>query len=535
MPYKVFPRGNQFVVHKVGEDGQPVGKPLGTHPDKGAAGKQIAALNANEKKPAKKEETTLSPGTHIVGTTVTDSEGVSVTDQTTIIVTEDEEAKELETKCYGGEMVAVYVGGPLTFADLIAEQAAREATYEMYELTDQFSRLSRNIMNSETEDKAAALSALANEYASLVSEKAKLDVEDKAQTIAKQIAGDNQPDTSKSTSTPTDQQSETTDTPGGDSEQKDSDNSRDLFIWKEGDTYRWLAAYSNNRRDSDSPPEIISSQSHKEFNEALSKGEWPMPEAWLWHVPYPVGATTWHAYDEVSGFPVAAGYFYKDMEWAAEGMIKAGWDGVSHGMPTEWIARDENDPTVIVRHRTKEISFLPTWAAANKLAFNIISKEKEMSDKEAFARKRPNFVEAFGEERGKMIEATLDDKSKQADDAGIEQKEATPAEVLPASEIVKGLTFLAEQIKTLSESVDTRLKALEETQQKEESFDLVTMLKSKSAIGKAETKMDGRSKEAKDGPEEAKAQSATQQQVGVPVGLLDGLFSLNQDWYRGGK
>lgn len=532
MPYKVFPSGKGFKVFKLGTDGKKTGEGMSDKPlTEEQAKRQMSALYANEKKPKKEAE----PLTY---TTTGGAVNVTVTQPA-----DTEETKEADhEKMYYGDPVPVIVAevacGPLTFADLMAEEAVREATYEMYNLTDQFSRLSRNIMNSDIEDKAAALVALAKEYETLVSEKAQLEIEDKSATIAKQIAGNNQPDTSKSTSQSTDQNPETTDAPGGDSEHKSTTDTQDLFIWKEGDVYRWLAAYSNNRRDCDNPPEIISSESHKEFDEALNKGEWPMPELWPWHVPFPVGVATFHAYDEEKGFPIAGGYFYKGMEWIAEGMMQAGWDGVSHGMPKEWIARDEADPTILKRHRTKEISPLPTWAAANKLAFTIISKEQTMADEKGLpVHKRDEFIKAFGEERVTQIEAALADKAKEADDAGIEKKEQGEAQALPAGEIVKGLTFLADQIKTLSESMDNRLKALEgeRAEEKEAEFDLVAMLKSKSAIGKQETKVDGRSSLAKDGPEEAQAITPTQQTVGVPVGLLDGLFQLNQGWYSGGK
>lgn len=526
MPYKVFSTGGKFAVHKVDEDGKPVGKPIGTHTEKPKAEAQVRALYASEKKPKKEAEpisyTATSEGAKNVTVTVTGSEG-------------NEETKEADhEKCYGDEIGYMPIAGPTTFADLEAEQAAREAAYEMHELTHNFQRLASNIMTaSDVEDKAAALTALASEYASLVSDKAKLDT-DKEQAIAKQIAGNNQPETTKSTTQQADQQSETTDAPGGDSEQKDNDNPRDLFIWKEGDVYRWIAAYSNNRRDDDNPPEIISSESHKEFDQALEKGEWEMPEAYLWHVSYPVGITTYHAYDEATGFPVAAGHFYKGMDWAAEGILKAQWDGVSHGMPTEWIKRDPDDPTIIIRHRTKEISFLPRWAAANKLSFNYVIKELEMEQKELPAHKRPNFVEAFGEDRAKQIEAALDGKSKEADEAEVEKKEATAE---PAGVTQKEIATVLTQIKEMFVAMDGRLKALEEEpkEKEAESFDLVSILKSQSAIGKQETKVDGRSSLAKDGPEEAQGITPTQQTVGVPVGLLDGLFQLNQGWYNGGK
>lgn len=514
MPWKIFSEDGKSKVYKVDEQGNKIGKPVGTHADEAGAKAQMRALYASEKKPKKEVE----PGSDTITATVTNSD------------TAEETVKEVHVKMgyYDEPMMVMPMGGPLTFADLMAEEAAKEAQVEMYELTDQFGRLSRNIMVSDTEDKAGALVALAGEYAKLVGEKVKAEIQEEIEgkAIAKQIAGDNQPEpASKSQSDP----SINDDAPGGDSETKDT---RNLFIWKEGSTYRWLAAYSNNRRDNDIPPEIISSESHKEFDEALHKGEWPMPEVWLWHVPYPVGVTDYHAYDESAGFPVAAGHFYKGMEWAAEGILQAGWDGNSHGMPSEWIQRDKDDQTIITRHRTKEITFLPQWAAANKLAFNIISKETIMADEKGLpAHKREEFIKAFGEERVTQIETALADKAKEADDAGIEKKETVIPEALtPDNPVVKALEMVVAQLTAL----DTRLKAIEDRQVevKEEPFDLMEFLKSKSVIGQPTAKLDGRSTLAKDAPKETEPASLSQNGTGMRVALVDQLVQANQAWYQ---
>lgn len=484
MPYKIFPEGGKVAVYQVDEAGAKVGKRRGLHPDAKAAKAQIAAIMASEKKPAKELDLTES---------------------------------ELDTtKEYYGDPVPVVMvdgmmRGPLSFADLAAEEAVRAAQYEMHELTDQFGRLSRNIMNSDTEDKAAALVALANEYAALVGERIQEEMtEDKSATLIKQIAGDNQPVKQQ-------------DKPGGDSGNQPETQS--LYIWKEDGTYKWIMAYSNNRRDADQPPEIISSASHKEFDKALHSKEWPMPEAWLWHVPYAVGITDYHAYDESTGFPVAAGHFYTGMEWAAEGIVKAGWNGVSHGMPNEWIERDVTDPTIIIRHRTKEFTFLPHWAAANKLAFSIIHKELNMNDEKGLPpHKREEFIKAFGVERVEEIEATLADKAKEADDAGIEKKEAAQALT------VKDLLSFTDAIKEMFVAVDTRLKALEtkpeEVVKEEGNYDFIALLKSMSVIGKPEVKVDGRTAEAKDGPKETKPEP----QLGA--GFAEQFVNVNQAWYE---
>lgn len=344
----------------------------------------------------------------------------------------------------------------------------------------------------------------------------------KLQATVQQIVGDNQ-------SEPRDVPETDTDTPGGDSGKETS--TRDLFIWKEGETYRWLAAYSNNRRDNDNPPEIISSESHKEFDAALQKGEWPMPELWIWHIPYPVGQTRFHAYDEAAGFPIAGGVFHKGMEWVAEGLNKAGWNGVSHGMPSEWLLRDPKDPTIITRHRTKEISILPQYAAANKLAFTIIHKESEMADetKGLPQHKRDELVATFGEQAQNFLDA-VENTSKEADDAGIEKKEAPQiADVL--KQVMEGLEFLAAEVRGIKEEMAT-VKAAAEVEKEAEPFDLVATLKSLSAVGNPTAKLDGRSALAKDAPQEAAPLSATEQSMGMRLSLVDQFLQSNQAYYQ---
>ncbi len=525
MPWKHFAADGGFKVWKIDAEGKKVGTPLSKKPmTEEAAKNQVRALYANEKKPKKEANTetfTSTSGDSVMATVTNAQNGDTVTlAPGTYIVG----SSETEIKDYYDDPVEVVLVesscGPLTFADLLAEEEAREAVYEMQELNYKLQRLITNIMNSDAEDKAGALVALTNEYAALVQKEVSEADEDKAASIAKQIAGDNQPAKPEP------------------AKKQVLDESKSLFIWKEADTYRWLAAYSNNRRDNDNPPEIISSESHKEFDEALHKGEWPMPELWVWHVPMPVGQTLFHAYDESKGFPIAGGIFNKGFEWVAEGLMEAGWDGVSHGMPSEWIQRDKEDATIITRHRTKEISPLPNWAAANKLAFNIISKENDMAEvtKDLPQHKRTEMAAAFGEDKVKVFEDALAGKAKEADEAGIEQKEQKVDEkVLTEVDLVKALKFISDGIKESFDKLDARLKAIEDSQVKEsDKYDIVEILKAKSIIGKDAAKVDGRTSLAKDAPQEAESASYTRQSVGMQVSLVDQFIQANEAWYNGG-
>lgn len=50
MPYMIVKDGNQFCIHKKGEDNMPMGKSMGCHPTLADATKQMKAMYANEPK-----------------------------------------------------------------------------------------------------------------------------------------------------------------------------------------------------------------------------------------------------------------------------------------------------------------------------------------------------------------------------------------------------------------------------------------------------------------------------------------------------
>lgn len=151
------------------------------------------------------------------------------------------------------------------------------------------------------------------------------------------------------------------------------------------------------------------------------------------------------------------------------------------------------------------------------------------------AHKRPEFVKAFGEERVKQIEAALADKSKEADEAGIQKKE-TSQEVatLTQADLVKALEVVLDKVKEGFDVMTQRLEALEAEKVKEaDQFDILAQLKAKSIIGNPAARVDGRSKLANDAPVET---ASEKQQGPTPVGLLNNLFAANEAWAaRGGR
>jgi len=352
-----------------------------------------------------------------------------------------------------------------------------------------------------------------------------------------------------------------------------SESKSSFTIYKTADgTYHWLAIFSNKYRDNDNPPEILSESAHLDFANAVKSGEWPLPELWLWHLPGSKwGTTELVAYDKTGGFSLAAGRVDKGKEAIAEALNSLPPEevGVSHGMPTKEIQRDESDPSVIVRYRSQEISPLPLAAAANKLTSFQGVTLMELQPKEA----EEKLQGWFGKEVWDKIVNLVDVKSKAAADAGLEFKEVeeeVPAEVestdseekeieevalaeenketteaeetpnepgesedkevdsYPKEELKEVLVYLADQLKSQAEMIqaqaaritelETEQSALKELAKSEEERiakqaawttraavpSLREMIEGR-VIGKEDVRVDGRTKEAQDRPQETKS------------------------------
>lgn len=337
------------------------------------------------------------------------------------------------------------------------------------------------------------------------------------------------------------------------------DKEAGLMLWKEADgTMRWLARYSNNRRDQDRPPEIISAQSHRRFDDLLSKGQAPYPELWLWHRPeWRWGVATWHAYDD-SGFAVAGGVVDKGKEFVAEHLmaLDPALVRVSHGMPTSSIVRDTDDESVIVEHLTREISPLPAWAAANQLTgFSILKEVQDMAipqDKRDALKDEWN----LSDELLTQLEAANAADAKGADEAGIEAKEVTPAvstvaptepevEVAPEApappepgisreELTAALTQVGQAIAALTAQVKELqgdVIEVKETKAVQEADTLSEIFQ--RAIGHPATRVDGRTTEAKDRPKETRTAPDAVVNSGHP--LADTIINsiVSGDWLEG--
>lgn len=608
MPWKSFSENNQHCVYKIDSQGNRVGKSLGCHPTKAKANSQVAALYANESKELtleikadirKPKKTPL--GTYIrkrriaLGMSTSDLEKKMTVDESTIakvetgvistpgkpmleqfakalgvplkeligklpkdkqpaeriapggrpvgkeitdtlleteIETYDKEIDEDETKMMV-ESAYTPTYGATSFEELEAVEEAEEKAARLRKDSAIFPRLLQNIFYKDDGDKVGMATKLIDELKSRVNNA--LSGNDDKEITEKEL----------------------------------SDSSFMVFKTKSGE-YRFVTTYSNNIRDDDNPPEIISSKSHERFEELVDKGKVPLPEVWLWHMKeLVIGQTDVIAYDKENGVAIAAGHFFKESTPIAEKIYENQdqW-GVSHGMPVNSIVRNKEDSTIIEQHITKEISPLPKYAAANPWADFTILKENDMT----ISDKKKGDLKNFGisSEMLENIQSRSKNISDTADELKLERKEAdaeTPAEETPVDKVSAEETpaeapaetpakeeeapkekaepttvfskeqtvELAEAFKTLSEnivetvmesvkkelapitekldakekSLDEEFKSRLETTPKHSLAALIFGDAQKSATEDPATLVDGRTSEGKDGPTETKEETDT--------------------------
>jgi len=327
----------------------------------------------------------------------------------------------------------------------------------------------------------------------------------------------------------------------------DSVKGSSFKVWKDQDgRWRWLAIYSNKFRDRDNPPEILAEQAHKDFVSALDAGEWDMPELWLWHTPQlKSGVADFTAWDD-RGFMIACGLFDKESEDVAERLALAEEVGVSHGMLTSEIERDTEDPTIITRYRSVEISPLPRKAAANELTGFVTFESEETME---MAKEKQNWLEQIaGAARLADLDQDIDDKATRAAELQLEHKEASLEEPVeetkdeePATEpepepdqepepefvsaeegralaqaihdlaqvvqeMSKGLGEVKDMVSGLQESDEAKIaKQVEGTPAASILEILAGGVSPQSVIGQDEARVDGRTSLAKGGPKETEA------------------------------
>lgn len=402
MPYEIYRQGSKYCVRN-----KETGESKGCSSSKAMAVKHMRALYAAEggAKMGKKE-----------------------TDQIENVEATEEAVVEKGYVPYG----------VLSFADLDTAREAMEQAEETYDLMRDFTQLVENIMTSEeVSDKAAAVKSLSDEFATRVSQsgdesedKEITEEDDSEDRLIERIA-----QRFKEIFAPLFRKDE-----NKDDAKEDTGN---FMVWKEASgEMHFLARYSNNIRDDDHPAEIIKSDSHKRFVELVDKKEVSAPELWIWHVPeWKLGQSTWVAYDDV-GFALAAGVIDKGKEEIAEQVSRQKGVLMSHGMPSDSIKRDPDDDSVIVEHTTKEISILPSWAAANKFTgFMVMDIAKEVDEMSIPQNKIEALVREWGgntEANLKKLEEFNKSESEKAAGEGRETKEVT--EEVVTTEVVAETT-----------------------------------------------------------------------------------------------
>jgi len=491
---------------------------MGCHATSEGAGKQIAAIEANEGKEMSE----------------------TVTSNTIAL---DPATLEAKVEPTDGDKKKEYVPfGVISFAELEKQKRSERIAWEAQDLADTFAGLVYNITTSPEIDREMAMNNLVTEFQIKMEDINKVQHGMIKEVDDAEIASEEN-------------------LPSSPEVQKKSD----FMVWKDvNDEWRWMTVYSNKFRDSDRIPEIISEKSHRAFESLVDEGIVPPPDLWLWHVP----GTMWGKSDMVTytdGFSIAFGTILPGYEYIAENLSKAIDDGediaVSHGMPGQFIIRNKEDPTVIDFHITREISVLPRSAAANKLTGFVVFKQGETEM--PIPDEKKEWLLGIGLEADQIekLESGLAKQAAAADEAGIESKESeeaepvaktetkeevadvkeeapeetpdakveeedeketkdieTPAEPTPLTrdEIAEAMTAVVALVTESNEAVNSRLGDIEaqmkELQVSDENkvkdriqeipTDSVLDLMKMSVIGQEDAVVDGRKKLAKDGPEE---------------------------------
>lgn len=239
------------------------------------------------------------------------------------------------------------------------------------------------------------------------------------------------------------------------------DSAKEISFWKDKETNQvmWLTTYSNNFRDNDRPPEIISAESHRFFVKEVEEGRAPLPKLLLWHYPqWEWGQATAVAYDE-TGFAVAMGTVKEGLEEVATWVDSRDDLLVSHGMIPSSIERDSEDSTILIKHITGEISPLFADKAANKLTgFEVL---KEGDDMAIPSGKREALLEnGLSEEMLQQMEAKNLLVAQAAKENGIQTKEVEPEpkndkKESEGDEVNKAIIAMAAQIGALTKEVIT--------------------------------------------------------------------------------
>lgn len=439
------------------------------------------------------------------------------------------------------------VYGPTSFDELDEYRVAAEKADQMYWLVSDFMYLVDNaVYDDETKDIGQTIRQLANEFAtradgiatddSSAAEVKEKSFSEKVMDVVRELFAGKSKQEEK-----------------GINHVVDIPNGR-LMFYKSGEHTKWVATYSNNLIDDDHPREIISADSHKKHVELVKAGLVAPPDLWLWHEPdWNWGTGEWVTYDEQDEvvFTHAGGTVKSGCEELADVISSSDW-GVSHGMPKWSVSYDKDNPNVIKEHVTTEVSPLPLWAAANKHTSFSINKEASMIPKQEKARLMKEFgvsedllatLEASSQTKAaaaaeeqrlyketeevetvEVVEQTAEVEAETQEETVEESANAEPNETSKAAvkeadfvAVIETVTKLADTVNQLAARMDSYDKSVDSAiAEKAAESPIASLLaqlnKAMSPIGNEESVVDGRTKLAKSGPEEA---SSGYRQTGI--------------------
>lgn len=297
--------------------------------------------------------------------------------------------------------------------------------------------------------------------------------------------------------------------------------------------YVFIGRYSNNFRDNDGVPEIITKDAHRDYAKRVTEGLAPLPELWLYHDDSTrIGKATHVRFDEIDGkgFAMVFGLFDKDKEYIADALMQSDKSlAMSHGYGRNPVIRDRYDKTLITKYTSHEVSIVAPEHAANKLTTFNIGVKKMIENKESIADalgievSHLDTLEAGNGKAAVLAGEVIESKTvsmpetKTESEVKAESQEAQLAEVL--SVLVDEIKGLKNQLATVTQKVESQDAILEkiatpmDAQIAQAASEIAPVsLKavmaraqglgglSLSAVGREETKVDGRQLYGKDEP-----------------------------------
>jgi hypothetical protein len=153
-----------------------------------------------------------------------------------------------------------------------------------------------------------------------------------------------------------------------------------IMVFKdEGGDWRWIGWFTNKFQDREG--EILSSAAHKEYAAFLEENPGLMPEFRIWHRK---GTARAHRPDYLAyqnGFVMTSGKLTTQEAIGLMTVARKEAIGMSHGFFA--VERDPDNPKIITKYRTFEVSDLPQTHAANPWTpFAVLQKEARMTDKQ---------------------------------------------------------------------------------------------------------------------------------------------------------